>query len=157
MILSDSTLWLAVKTPAVHSPGRLASPYLGVVSVALVATAYGYGRLLAQQGDWPDVDARQAFVLSLLVALAIMSALGTFARRVAIRAAIAAACVGALLPLGFLAQFSIGLVLVVAGFLALIAWAHAAAPARRRETFAVSAASAVVAIAVLATGFAATG
>lgn len=146
-----------VKTIAIHSPVRLASPYLGVVSVALVATAFGYGRLLVQQGDWPGVNARQAFVLSLLVALAIISAVGTFARQVSIRAAIAAACAGALLPLGLLALFSIGLVLVVTGLLALIAWVHSADPARRRDTFAVSAASAVLAIVVLAAGFIATG
>jgi hypothetical protein len=146
-----------VKTIAALSPVRLASPFLGVVSVGLVATACGYGRLLAQQGDWPDMTARQAFVLSLLVALAIISAIGTIAHRVAIRAAIAAACAAALLPLGFLALFSIGLVLVVAGILALIAWVHCADAAQRRDTLALSAVSAVVAIVVLAVGFVATG
>jgi hypothetical protein len=99
-----------------------ASPYLGVVSVVTAATAFGYTRLLRQQADWPGMDARQALVLTLLIAFAIVGAIGTFARPVAVRAAAAAACAGGLLPLGFLALFSIGSVLMAAGTLAVIAW-----------------------------------
>jgi hypothetical protein len=128
-----------------------------MVSVVMTATAFGYARLLAQQGDWPDPNARQVFVLSVLIAFAIVSAIGTFARPVAVRAAIAAACAGALLPLGVLALFSIGMVVVVAGLLAVVAWVQAVGSVRRRDTFAVSAASAVVAISVLVAGFAVTG
>lgn len=143
--------------PEGYSSRRLASPYLGLSGLILTAAAIGYGFILARQGDWPHLNGRETFVLSLLVALAVMSFLGTFARLDSARAAIAAACVATLMPLGFLALFSIGFVLVAAGGLALAAWADAAAdPAQRRVMFAVWAASAAVAIAVVAAGFVAT-
>jgi hypothetical protein len=128
-----------------------------LVSVVTGATGIGYIRLLGQQGDWPGMDARQALVLSLLVGFAIVSAIGTFARPIPVRAAISAACAGGLLPLGFVALFSIGLPLMVAGALAIIAWLGASSAARGRGTLAVSAAGAIVAIAILAGGFAVTG
>ena len=81
---------------------RIASPYLGVVSVVTAATAIGYIRLLEQQDDWPALDGRQAMVLTLLVAFAVVSAIGGFARPISARAATAAACATGLLPLGFL-------------------------------------------------------
>jgi hypothetical protein len=139
-----------------RSPSQIVSPYLGVVSVVTAATAFGYTRLLGQQGDWPGIDARQALVLTLLIGFAIVSAIGTFARPVAVRAAAAAACAGGLLPLGFLALFSIGLVLMVAGALALIAWVSTPGSARQSGTLVASAASAMAAIVILAVGLAAT-
>lgn len=135
----------------------VSSPYLGIVSVVTVVTAIGYTRLLGQQGDWPGIDARQALVLALLAAFAILSAIGTFARSVAVRAAISAACAGGLLPLGFLGLWSIGLLLMVAGALAFIAWRGVSSASLGRHTLVVSAASAIAAIVILAAGFAITG
>lgn len=140
-----------------RSATRVSSPYLGVVSVVTVATAIGYIRLLGQQGDWPGIDGRQALVLTLLAGFAIVSAIGTFARPISVRAAISAACAGGLLPLGFLALWSIGLPLMVAGALAVVAWLSVASAPRRRDTLLVSGASAIAAMAILAAGFAATG
>jgi hypothetical protein len=137
--------------------GRLRSPYLGVVSIVTAITAIGYARLLGQQGDWPAVDARQAFVLALLVAFAIVSAIGAFGRPIAVRAATAAACAGGLLPLGFLSLFSIGFLLIVAGGIALIAWLVATSAAPARVTLIASAASAIAAMTILGVGFAVTG
>lgn len=136
---------------------RVSSPYLGMVSVVTLATEIGYIRLLGQQGDWPGIDARQGLVLALLAGFAIVSAIGTFAPSVSLREAISAACAGGLLPLGFLALWSIGLALMVAGALALIAWLSTSSTPRGRDTLVRSAASAIAAIAILAAGFAATG
>jgi hypothetical protein len=140
-----------------QSLGRLRSPYLAGVSIVTAITAIGYTRLLGQQGDWPALDARQAFVLALLVAFAILSAIGAFGRPIAVRAATAAACAGGLLPLGFLGLFSIGFLLIVAGGIALIAWLRSTGPAPDRGTLVASAVSAVAAMTVLAVGFAVTG
>ena len=136
---------------------RVSSPYLGVVGVVTAATAIGYIRLLGQQDNWPGIDARQALVLTLLAGFAIVSAIGTFARAISVRAATSAACAAGLLALGFLGLFSVGLPLMVAGALALIAWLTVFRAARGRDTLAVSAAGAIAAIAILAGGFAATG
>jgi len=117
-------------------------------------SSFGYARLLDQQGDWPEIDARQSFVLALLIAVAAVSAIGTFARPALVRAASAAFCAFALLPLGVLAAFSIGLVLIVAGAFAIIAWLIIP---RSQAMLAASAISALAAIAILTFGFAATG
>lgn len=139
------------------SISRVTSPYLGVVSVVTAASAVGYIRLLGQQDDWPGINARQALVLTLLAGFAILSAIGMFARPISVRAAISAACAAGLLPLGFLALFSIGLPIMVAGALALIAWLRVFRAAGGRDTLLVSAAGAIAAIAILAAGFGATG
>ena len=136
---------------------RVGGPYLGVVSVVTIATAIGYVRLLGQQGDWPGLDGRQAMVLTLLIAFAVVSAIGAFVRPISVRVTAAAACAAGLLLLGFLSLFSIGLPLIVAGALALIAWVNASSGARRRETLVPSAAGAIATIATLAMGFAVTG
>ena len=140
-----------------RSLSRVGRPYLGIVSVVTAATAIGYIRLLGQQDDWPALDSRQAMVLTLLVAFAIVSAIGAFARPISVRAATAAACAAGLLPLGFVSLFSIGLPLLLAGALALFAWVNAFRSARGRETLVPSAAGAIAAIAILVVGFAATG
>src|SRR5215210_1892241 len=98
---------------------------LGIVSVITAATALGYARLLAQQGCWPGIDARLALVLGLLAGFMILAGIGTFTRSAVARAATAAVCAGGLLPLGFLSAFSIGLPLLAAGGIALVAWRRA--------------------------------
>lgn len=135
----------------------VASPYLGAAGVIAAVTAFGYARLLGQQGDWPGLDGRQALVLGLLIGFAIVGAIGTFARQVRLRVATAAACASGLLALGVLGMFSIGMVLLVAGALALIAWSRAGPTDRGVERLVLSAASALFAIAVLVVGFVATG
>lgn len=136
---------------------RAGSRYLGVVSVLTAATAVGYIGLLGQQGDWPGIDARQTLVLALLAGFAIVSAIGTVARSIFVRAATSAACAGGLLPFGLLALFSIGLPLMVAGAVALVAWLGVSTAAPGRDSLLVSAASAIAAIVILAVGLALVG
>jgi hypothetical protein len=136
---------------------RVGSPYLGIVSVVTAAVAVGYILLLAQQGDWPGIDARQTFVLMLLGGFVIVSAIGAFAHSISVRVATAAACTAGLLPLGFLALFSIGLPIIVAGALALVGWLGATGDAQRDETLVPSALGALTAIAILAVGLAVSG
>lgn len=102
--------------------GRIGSPHLGISSIAVAATTVGYVGLLSQQGSLDGFDARVAFVLALLTGIAILGGIGTFTRSVTTRATAAGACAGALLPLGILSAFSIGLPLVSAGAFALLAW-----------------------------------
>jgi hypothetical protein len=135
-------------------PSQVASPYLGLVSVVAAVSSFGYARLLDQQGDWPGIDPRQSFVLAILIAVAVVSAIGTFARPAFVRAASAAFCAFLLLPLGVLAAFSIGLVLIVAGGFAVAAWLSIP---RSQRVLVVSAISALAAIGTLTLGFAATG
>jgi hypothetical protein len=139
------------------SRSRKASPYLGVVSVIAGVTAFGYVRILGQQGDWPAIDARQTLILTLLIAFGILGVIGTFARSVTVRAVTAAACASGLLLLGVLALFSIGFVLVVGGVLALVAWLSLGGAARRGEILIVSIASAFAALTILVAGLAITG
>lgn len=141
----------------VRYPSRIASPHLGVTSVITAATAFGYVGLLGQQGDWPGIDARQQLVLTLLIGFAVLAAVGTFALPIPVRAGAAASCAAGLLALGILAVFSIGLVLMLAGLLALLAWLRAGNAARRGVGLAVSLASAMATIAALVLGLAATG
>lgn len=105
---------------------RIASPHLGIASVAVAATAAGYLNLLGQQGS---LDAalvpRVAVVVALLVTSVAISGLGTFAHSAKIRAVASAACAGLLLPLGVLAAFSIGTPLLLSGLLAVVAWRRA--------------------------------
>jgi hypothetical protein len=140
-----------------RSLSRVGSPDLGIVSVVTAAVAVGYIGLLGQQGDWPGIDARQTFVLVLLGGFAIVSAIGAFARPISVRVATAAACAAGLLPLGFLALFTIGLPLIVAGALALLGWLRASADAQRDEALVPSALGAITAITILAVGLAVSG
>ena len=129
------------------------SPSLAIASAIVAGSAIGYIRLLGQQGDWPGPDSRQSFVLALLVALTITTAVGAVTRSHCVRIAAAAAAAAGLLPLGVLSLFSIGLVVPVAGAVAGSAWIAAAAEAPAGTTLVPSAGGAIVAIAVLAVGF----
>jgi hypothetical protein len=146
-----------VRSVNARSFTRLQSPYLGVVGVVTAVSVIGYIRLLGQQGDWPGIGARQALVVILLAGFAVVSAIGTFARPTSVRAAASAACAAGLLALGFLALFSIGLPLMLAGVVALIGWLNVLRADGGRDTLVVSAASAIAVIVILAGGFAATG
>jgi hypothetical protein len=133
------------------SPVR--SPYLGVVGALCAGTAVGYVRLVGQQDDLAGLDARQSVVLAVLIGFAVVGAIGAFARPIEVRAALAAACAAGLLPLGFLALFSIGLILIVAGGCAVVAWASATSAAHGREAVVPSIAGAIASIAVVALAF----
>jgi hypothetical protein len=139
-----------------RSFGRVASPYLGLAGIATAASSIVYVRLLGQQGDLPGVDGRQAFVLALLIGLTWTAAVGAFARSATVRAAAAAASAAALLPLGFLALFSIGVPLLLAGGLAVMAWIGAAKRIGRQALIP-SAVGAGAALTILAVGLLATG
>lgn len=113
--------------------GRIGNLYLGISSVAVAATTVGYVGLLSQQGSLNGFDARIAFVLALLIGSAILGGIGTFTPSATTRATTAGACAGALLPLGILAAFSIGLLLLDAGAFALPAWRVALREASTRS------------------------
>jgi hypothetical protein len=136
---------------------RVANPPLGVVSVITAVTAIGYAWLLAGQGSIPGIDARVAWVLTVLVGLSVLTAIGTFIRSPVARATIAAASAGALLPLGFLAAFSIGVPLMAAGAIACIVCLSALRQASSRRATVQSTAAGIAAVAVLVIGFVVTG
>ena len=139
------------------SVSRAAGVSLTIVTVATAATAFGYVRLLADQGDWPRLDPRQFFVLVFLIGLAVTGGIGTVAHSVLTRAAAAAACSVGLLALGLLALFSIGLVLIIAGVVAAYAWLMAAVQDRTGASRLASAIAASATIAVLIIGLLLTG
>ena len=129
---------------------------LGIACVLVAATAGGYVGLLGQQGSLGELEARVVFVITVLVGLAILSGSAAFTEAPARRATMAAACAGGLLPLGFLAAWSIGLPLLVAGSLAFLAWRTALRDPRAGQMALRSAAAAFAPMAVLAIGFATT-
>lgn len=141
----------------VSSTFGVASPYLGIVCVVSAAAAVGYVGLLGQQGSLPGLDPRMLLVIALLTGSAIASGIGAVTDSPHRRALIAAALAAGLLSLGFLALFSIGLVLMVAGAFALIAWAGAVRDSTESRVTAWSAAAAIATLGLLALGLIATG
>lgn len=138
---------------SIRRVGRIGSPYLGISCVAVAATTAGYVNLLAQQGSLNGFNARIAFVLALLAGSALLSGIGTFTRSVATRAVTAAACAGALLPLGLLGAFSIGLPLLAAGSFALVAWRTALRDTSTPSATVQSASAFMGAVIILVIGF----
>ena len=94
---------------------------------------------------------------ALLTGFVIASAVGAFARSARLQAVLAAACAAGLLSLGFLALFSIGLVLMAAGAIALLAWGKAVRNSDGGRVGAWSAVAAIATIGIMAIGFVATG
>ena len=133
------------------------SPSLGIVCVITAATTVGYVGLLGQQGSLPGIDPRMWLVISFLTASAIASGIGAFTRSADLRAVIAAACAAGLLSLGFLALFSIGLGLMVAGGIALVAWGNAVRGSTEPRVTVWSAAAAIGMLGILVLGLIATG
>ncbi len=136
-----------------RSYGGSGSPCLGISSVVVAATTVGYVGLLGQQGSLNGFDARIAFVLTLLIGSAILSGIGTFTPSATTRATTAGACAGALLPLGILGAFSIGLPLLAAGAFALLAWRIALREASTRSATVQSVAGFIGVVVVLVLGF----
>jgi hypothetical protein len=88
-----------------------------LVAVLAGATCIGYVGLIVNQGfedDW----GRVALVAVTIVVAGAAAAFGAFAHREYLRTAWLAGAAGVLMTLGYLALFSIGLVLVVCGLLA---------------------------------------
>jgi hypothetical protein len=137
--------------------GAVTSPYLGIVCVISAAAAVGYVGLLGQQGSLPGIDPRMWLVIALLTGSAIASGIGAVTHSADRRAVIAAALAAGLLSLGFLALFSIGLVLMVAGVFALVAWAGAVRDSTAPQVNLWSAAAAIATLVLLALGLIATG
>ena len=133
------------------------SPHLGIVCVISAVATLGYVGLLGQQGSLPGIDPRMWLVIALLSGSAIASGIGAVTDSADRRAVIAAACAAGLLSLGFLALFSIGLVLMVAGAFALVAWAGAVRDSTEPRVTAWSAAAAIATLVVLAIGLITTG
>lgn len=133
------------------------SKHLGIVSVITAVTTFGYVVLLGQQGSLPGIDGRMALVITLLAGCAIASGIGAFARPAGLRAVIAVVCAAGLIAFGFLALFTIGAVLILAGVIALLAWGNAVRDSTDRRLYLWSAAAAVGTLGVLALGLAATG
>jgi hypothetical protein len=138
-------------------PAAIRSPHLGIVTVITTTSAVGYLRLLGEQGSLSGIDARMGLVIALLTGFAVASGIGTFAPSVGLRAVIAGACTAGLLSLGLLALWSIGLVLLVAGVFALVAWRSALRDSANRRVRLRSAVAAIVMLGILAIGLAATG
>jgi hypothetical protein len=138
------------------SGARSWSPSLAIASATTLVAALGYLWLIGQQGDAPGLDARHSFVLAYLLGVAAVAAVGAVARLAPVRVAAAAACGAAVLPLGFLSLFSIGIVLVMAGLVAMSAWVVAAAEAPRGSPVAASVGGAILAVAALIAGLLAT-
>jgi hypothetical protein len=135
-----------------QSVGRVVSPFLGIASVVTAATAFGYTRQLEQQGSWPAIDGRVALVLGLLPGSTILAGIGTFTRSRALHAYVAATCAAVLLPLGFLALFSIGLPLMAAGALAFATWITETRGVLSHRERVASVGAAIAALVVLAIG-----
>ena len=135
---------------------RVRSRTLGIACVLVAATTGGYVALLGEQGSLAEFAPRVAFVLTVLVGLTILTGVAAFTDAPARRATLAAACAGGLLPLGFLAAFSIGLPLLGAGSLALLGWRSALRDPRAGRLTGQSGAAALAAVLVLAIGFATT-
>lgn len=133
--------------------GRIASPFLLLAAVAVAVTSFGYVRLLEEQGTPVWQSTRTSWVFAVLVVVAAIAAVGAFTSAARLRAVAAAIATGVLLPLGFIAAFSIGTPLVLGGILAAVGWAGAwqEDPSRSTKTRAVVAC--VVSIAILVVGF----
>ncbi len=136
---------------------RVTSPHLGIVCVISAVATLGYVALLGQQGSLPGIDPRMWLVIALLAGSAIASGIGAVTHSADLRAVIAAACTAGLLSLGFLALFSIGLVLMAAGVFALVAWANAVRDSTEPRMTAWSAAAAIATLGLLVLGLIATG
>jgi len=115
--------------------GGLKSPGLAVASVITFATALAYGWLIGQQQALVQppvpIAGRVVMVGTAMALFGLACGVGAFMDSTP-RAVCAAIAWGGLLPLGFLAIFSVGLPLLVAGIVALAAGLQALPKARPR-------------------------
>lgn len=139
-----------------RSARHITSPPLAIAGAVVMGTEIGYVRLLSEQGSFPSIDARVAWVLIVLLGMAVLAGIGAVARSPAVRAALAAACAAVLLPLGVLAAFSIGLPLLAAGTIAVAVWGGALRETSDRSAFP-SITAGIAAFVALALGLVATG
>ncbi len=130
---------------------RLHSRALGAAAVLAWATTIGYVLLLVQQDTVEPLAGRVVVVAATMLLLGLAAAIGAFMPRPTSRVVLAAVVVGGLLPLGVLAAMSIGVPLVVAGLLALVAGLQAL-PASAPRTLLLAAAAAIASVTLLAVG-----
>jgi hypothetical protein len=135
----------AVDRPSSERPaGSLVA--IAAAGVALV-TAVVYVALIVAQGS-AEV-ARVAVVTALLIALAACALVGGL-RRMPDRVIALGAATGGLIGVGVLSLFSIGVLLLVAGGLSLVAWVRAGVEASRRQQLLAALAGVLAAIGQLA-------
>ena len=133
--------------------GRIASPFLLLTAVATGVVAFGYVRLLDVQGTPVGQSSRTAWVLAVLLLVAATALAGAFTSVAAWRAVASGIAVGVLLPLGFLAAFSIGTPLLLGGVLAAFGWAGALLEDPSRSVKIRSCVACVGSVLALALGF----
>jgi len=107
---------------SVTTEGALRPRLAQVASLITAVTDVAYLWLIAHQGD--AFSSRVVFVALYIAAIsfAVGSAGSARAMPIEARVALLAASTGALLTLGYLGLFSIGLPLLVAGVLSLVSW-----------------------------------
>lgn len=133
--------------------GRIASPFLLLAGVATGVVAFGYVRLLDEQGTPVWQSSRTIWVLAVLLIVTAIALVGAFTTAAAWRAVASGIAVGTLLPLGFIAAFSIGTPLILGGLLGAFGWAGAVQEDASRSAKTRSSLACVVSIAVLVAGF----
>jgi membrane protease YdiL (CAAX protease family) len=123
-------------------------------STALVAGAIALGMdvlyvvILQGEGEGELHGARAQLIATSLAASGIVALGGWLVRKPRLQLALLAAASFTLLAWGFLAMFSIGLPLIVAGMLLLASASRAADEVSTNERFAITAASGVLALAL---------
>jgi hypothetical protein len=148
-----------VSAPARPTPVVPARPSRLGLSAAAIAAAVdvAYVWIIASQGG-PTDGARVAFVALAIAGAAACAGIGATRASPPGRLPWLGAATGALVGLGILGLFSIGLPLMVAGILAMVAWLTTSASAGRghRRERTLAAAAALAAPVVLVAGIALT-
>jgi hypothetical protein len=136
---------LAVERPSSERPaGSLVA--IGAAGVTLV-TAVVYVALIVAQGSADPASV--AVVTALLLALAACALVGGL-RRTSDRVIALGAATGGLIGAAILSLFSIGVLLLVAGGLSLVAWVRAGVEASRRQQLLAALAGVLAAVGQLA-------
>jgi hypothetical protein len=96
----------------------------GLAAAAIAgATSIAYVIIIVAQGE-PDAD-RVILVLAMILGAAIAAAVGGSTANVSMKNVLLGGASGGLLSLGYLALFSLGLLLLVAGVVSTIGWTRA--------------------------------
>lgn len=136
--------------------GRVAAFAVWGAIVLVLADVIVYQVLIrGQGGSSPESAATVPFITGFMVLMAVLLWLSLLGRSalVALRPALRAAPAAGLLLLGFLALFSIGLPIFLAGILALIGCVLALVDADAKRAVLSGVAAAVIAVTVLVAGF----
>src|SRR2546428_3385107 len=120
--------------------------------IAAVTDILYYGEVVGQGGHGP-LQGRVAFVATFIAVLAITSALSARASASAWRPALLGLSAIGLLAMGYIALFSIGLALLLAGALAFVALVVSLAASRQPAGFLKAGAGALIALVIFVGGF----